>query len=323
MSSDGPEPEDTTQAPPEDADAAGTDEAPGASTGLSRRKVLVGGASAAAVGGLAVWGGLRLRTSTDGLVAAAVDALPVTDPDDDAWNAARPVRVPLEPQRMVVPFLADVTLDEVTVRAVSDGRDLGLRLEWDDDEVDEHDSIATFRDAAAVMLPAQPDGEEPPPIFMGWEDIPVYIAQWRASWQADLDRGYQDVGDLFPNWYSDVHHEHETLVELGLDPETASVFAPARDVGNPLSQRERSSPVEELTAEGYGTLTHAAEQRARGRGVHRDGRWHVAIEVPAGGPAPELAPGTVLPIAFAVWHGGNGQVGGRKHHSQWLDLTLP
>jgi hypothetical protein len=290
---------------------------------LSRRKLLVGGASVAAAGGLAMGRVLRMRAPSDTLVAAAVDALPVTDPDDDAWNAARPARVPLEPQRMVPPFLTEATLAEVIVRALYDGRDLGLRLDWEDDEADEHDSIATFRDAAAVMLPAGPGGEEPPPIFMGWEDNRVYIAQWRASWQADLDAGFQDVEHLFPGWYSDVHHEHDTLVELGLDEETASPYAPGRDVGNPLSQRERTSPVEELTAEGYGSLAHSAEQRARGRGLYRDGRWHVAIEVPSGGPAPDLVAGSTVPVAFAVWHGGRRQVGGRKHHSQWSDLTLP
>lgn len=295
-------------------------------TTVTRRKVLLGGATAVAAGGLAVWGGLRLRgpAPLEDFAAAAVDALPVTDPDDAAWDAARPVVVPLQPQEMVPPFLAEATLTEVTVRALFDGRDLGLRLDWADDVADAHDGIATFRDAAAVMVPTQPGGEEPPPIFMGWDDAPVYIAQWRASWEKDLADGFQDVEHLFPGWYSDVHPEHDTLVELGLDADTATVFAPGRDVGNPLSQRERSSPVEELTAIGYGTLSHADEQRARGRGVHRDGSWTVAIEVPSGGSAPALSGGMTLPIAFAVWDGGAGaQRAGRKHHSDWIELALP
>ena len=305
-------------------EAVGADEATGTTSGrVSRRKVLIGGATVAAAGGLAVWGGLRLRAPAEDLVAHRVDALPLTDPDDAAWDRARAARIPLEPQQMVPPQLAEGALTELEARALFDGRDLGVRLTWDDDAADVHEGIALFQDAAAVMLPAVPGGESPPPIFMGWEDDGVYIAQWRASWQKDLDEGYQDVEHLFPGWYSDVHHEHETLVELGLDAETASVFAPARDVGNPLAQRERTSPIEELTAQGYGTLTHANEQRSQGRGVHRDGRWSVTIGVPSGGPAPELSEGTTLPVAFAVWRGERGEVGGRKHHSQWAELALP
>lgn len=289
---------------------------------LSRRKILISGAAVAAAGGLATWGGLRLRDPGEGLIARRVSSLPAPDPDDAAWARARPTRIPLEPQQMIRPHLPEGVLADVRARALFDGANLAVRMEWDDQDLDAQESIALFKDAVAIMLPRDLTAEEPPPIFMGWQDNEVYIAQWRASWQKDVDDGYQDVEHLFPGWYSDIHHEHQTLAQLGLDPEVAAAYAPGRDVGNPLSQRDHTSPVEVLTATGYGTLTHADEQRALGRGRHQDGRWHVVIQVPAGNPAPALEPDTTVPMAFAVWRGERGEVGGRKHHSQWVDLVL-
>jgi hypothetical protein len=293
--------------------------------GVSRRAVLLGGAGvAAAAAGAAGYMGLRERRPSDTLTAAFLDgALPVTDPSHDAWGDARVAEVALQPQQMATPWLHEQTLERLRVRALFNGSDLGLLLEWDDDAPSEHDGIATFKDAAAVMMPARPGGEEPPPIFMGWEGQPVYIAQWRASWQADLDRGFQDVGDVYPGWYSDMHPDHDTLRGLGLSDDRASVYAPGRHVGNALSQQERSSPVEELSAEGFGTLTHLADQRAQGRGLHEDGRWGVAIGIAAGGNAPALAAGQALPVSFAIWHGEHGQVGARKQYADWTELTLP
>jgi hypothetical protein len=317
---------ETEQAGPAEAAPASPDseESRPARTMLSRRALLIGGAAAVAAGGAtAVWG-LRGAGTDEILVAAPIDGpLPVTDPDHAAWGGAREARVALIPQQIALPWLDEATLDRLSARALFNGQDLGLLLEWEDDEPDEQDSIATFRDAVAVMLPSEPGEGEPPPIFMGAEGRPVYIAQWRASWQTDLEQGFQDVGDVFPGWYSDVHPRHETLRELGLEGDAALAYSPGLFVGNPLSQQERISPVEELAAGGFGTLTHLPEQRARGRGLRRDGRWRVAIEIPAGGTAPEFAAGQRLPVAFAVWDGGRGQVGSRKQYADWIELVLP
>ena len=81
----------------------------------------------------------------------------------------------------------------------------------------------------------------------------------KASWQADVDRGQQTVRDAFPNGFND------WIPEELMDPELARVFYPGLAAGNPLSAAGKTSPVEELIAEGFGTLTHQAEQRATGR----------------------------------------------------------
>ena len=289
--------------------------------GISRRAVLIGsGAGVAAVaGGAAV---LSRRFGASDFHAAHIEgALPVDDPDHATWGRARQVSVPLIPQDMVNPHLHEQSIDQIRVRALFNGRDLGLVLEWEDDQIDEQEGIATFRDAVAVMMPALPGGEEPPPVFMGWEGQPVYLCHWKASWQADIDRGFQDVGDKHPGWFNDVHPYHETMRELGLDDERASVYAPGRHVGNPLAERERTSPVEEMRAEGYGSARHFEQQHARGRGVHEDGRWRVAIGV-EGGNAPDLSSLASVPLSFAVWQGQHGQRGARKQYADWTQLRL-
>lgn len=309
------------------AEAGGTD-AVSSPTGVSRRKLLVGGASvaaaaAAAAGGVVAAGRLRDPGPATALVAAHVDEpLPTADPTHAAWERARYVRLPLVAQTMAAPWLHDQTCDMLTVRALCNAEELAFRLEWDDEEAAVTESIATFGDSVAVMLPAAPGGQ-PPPIFMGWEGQPVYIAHWRASWQSDADDGFRDVGELFPGSFNDVHPEDPALAELGLDAGAASVFAAGHHVGNPVSARERVSPVEELTAEGYGTLEHLPDQRATGRGQHADGRWRVTIGFPVrNGNAPALATGQSVKAAFAVWQGQREQVGGRKQYVDWVDLTL-
>lgn len=296
-------------------------------TGVSRRALLFGGATvvaAATVGTAGLLGLREPRAPAGELSAVFVDGpLPVTDPTHDVWGEARHVEIALQPQQMAPPWLGEATLDRLAVRALYNGTDLGLLLEWDDPEVDRHEGIATFRDAVAAMLPTALGGEEPPPIFMGWEGQPVYLAHWKASWQLDLDERYQDVGDIYPGWFNDVHPGHDTLTDLGLDAEAASVYAPGRHVGNPLSQRDRPAPVEELSAEGFGTLTHLPEQHASGRGVHDGRMWHVTLGIPGGRNAPELPAGRTVPISFAVWHGSEGQVGARKQYADWTELTLP
>ena len=97
----------------------------------------------------------------------------------------------------------------------------------------------------------------------------------------------------------------------------------AKSAGNPVSQFERKTPIEELVAEGFGTLTTQAESVTTGRGVHADGAWHVVFTRPlrtADGNDYQFAgPGA---FALSVWDGGQGNVGGRKHWSTWSEFEV-
>jgi hypothetical protein len=44
-----------------------------------------------------------------------------------------------------------------------------------------------------------------------------------------------------------------------------------------MADFNRTRPVDEMIAEGFGTLTHKPDGIADGRGEWRDGRWHVVF----------------------------------------------
>jgi hypothetical protein len=242
--------------------------------------------------------------------------VPAGDPADDAWEAARPILVALAPQRLAPPFAAQAGVRPVLeVAALHDGGELALRIAWADDEADDTNGIDRFGDAVAVQL-ASGSGQVPP-ITMGGPGSPVHVLHWRGVWQRDLE-ARTGVETLYP------HLVRDESPDDVLPAETAALWYPARAVGNAIAAVERPGPVEELVAEGFGTLTPLAEQRARGGARWADGVWAVTIGIPlertpAGEP---LAPGSAWPISFALWRGSRGEHGSRKHFGDWATLEL-
>jgi DMSO reductase family type II enzyme heme b subunit len=238
------------------------------------------------------------------------------DPVDDAWRAPSPVKVPVFAQQMTTPRLEQGTVDEVELRVLHNGHDIAFRLEWHDDELDDLEAMGRFRDSVAVQLPIGRDGGTP--VTMGGPGKPVHILHWKASWQRQVANGPRTVRDVFPNAVNEL--TPETL----LGEEAARVVYPALYVGNLAAARERVSAVEELVAEGFGTLTTHDQQRAVGTGTLRDGRWHVVIRAPMTGGRrhARMTPGATTEVAVAAWDGGPGQRGGRKHWSNWLSMFV-
>lgn len=136
---------------------------------------------------------------------------------------------------------------------------------------------------------------------MGSKGYPVAILHWKAIWQQDIDNHYQRVKDLYPNTYVETYR-------FGIEA--------AIDSKNPVSQPKRKSPVEELMAEGFGTLTTKPEQKALGSGVYSDGKWSVVFVKPLEKKRSQTA------IAFALWEGGNQNVGARKNYAPWVPFIL-
>jgi hypothetical protein len=250
--------------------------------------------------------------------ASPVEAVPAEDAGASAWSEAQRVLVPLAAQQLVQPFLEEARVAELVVSALHDGTTVGFLLEWADAEPDDLDGIRRYHDAVAVQLPAR-QGPTPPPITMGAPGAPVHILQWRATWQRDIDSGGKTgVEQIYPEVV------HDVMPDDVLPPETAQLYWVGREAGNPLSQVSRTSPVEEVVAEGFGSVTHLSRQTAVGRGVHQDGRWRVVVAVPAArsGVGAPLAAGTTWPVAFAVWLGSEENRGGRKHVTTWQTLVL-
>jgi hypothetical protein len=219
---------------------------------------------------------------------------------------------------MIAPMKEDPTVRSVKVRSLHDGGKIAFLVEWDDPQEDNL-TIKTnqFRDACAVLL-----GAYPAPLalwLMGTEEMPVTLLHWKADWQLDVDKGFQDLEVAFPNasfdFYPPLVDAKQPLKLPEAYPEAARMWLPGWHVGNPLSQPVKQLPVEKLQAVGPGTTTTLPTQDGEGRGQWRDKKWKVVLTKGLKATDDQeisLLPGEVYTVAFAVWSGAEGGVGARK-----------
>ncbi len=290
---------------------------------ITRRDALLGAGAIGVVGAgaLAGAGVIGLVGTEDAagepVVTAAFHAggIPSEDPAAQAWDEAPEVVIPLAAQQIAPPRLPFAGVSELRVRALHDGETVALRLQWEDSAVADLDSVDRFHDAVAVMLPALAGAA--PAITMGASGTPAHILQWRATWERDL-AGKTGVDQVFPRVV------HDVMPDDVLPPEASRLYWVGRTAGNPLSQDERTTPIEQMVAEGFGTTTHLRREDAVGHGVHDGSSWTVALGFPARreGIGAPLEPGSTSSVAFAVWIGEQANRGGRKHYANWVPFRL-
>ncbi len=266
--------------------------------------------------------------SSQGLTLTAAQvagALPEADPDSALWQEAAAIEVPLSAQQVVKPMRLETHVKAITARALRNEAQLAILLEWaDETQNDSMVRVQDFRDAAAVQFPL---GEAQPFFCMGQQGGNVNIWHWKADWQADLT-ARQDMQTLYPNMYVDQYPFASAAepAQVGpadyLDPN----YLPALVSGN-LFAAPRTTPVEDLIAGGFGTLTSqpAAGQNIQGYGVWAAGKWRVIFSRELVSKEVEdvtFTPGKVYSIAFAAWDGANEERNGQKSTSQWVSLQL-
>jgi DMSO reductase family type II enzyme heme b subunit len=148
---------------------------------------------------------------------------------------------------------------------------------------------ATHTDQAALMFPLSP-GKELPAITMGSENEIVNIWQWRAIWEPYL-----------------------------IDKSKINNRARRENLLGSI----RRSPVEDLTAAGYSTLTTQDEQNVSGRGTWKNKTWRVIFKrslLNSDNADIQLKNSTAM--AIAIWNGGNRERNGQKGISNWILLRL-
>jgi hypothetical protein len=210
----------------------------------------------------------------------------------------------------------DKRVEGVVVRGVHDGQRIAFRISWRDESAeDEILGQETFSDAAAIELSTQKD----PPLFaMGEAGVPVDIAYWKAAWERDL-AAVRDIDARFPNMAQDPFARAlGNSTELGLT---------ARRAGNPQSLEQRATPVEDLVAQGFGTVGPPVPRTSawKARGRWHEGFWDVVF-VRSLETSPDqvdaLAPGTHAFQAFAIWDGQARDRNGQKSVSVWHRLEI-
>jgi hypothetical protein len=198
------------------------------------------------------------------------------------------------------------SVTQVLVRAVHDGEEIAVRLEWADAVADRGVGVDTFRDAAAIGFPVGRPTAPPSP-FMGDPDHPVVIWQWAADFDANAE-GKSRFGERYPH------------------SEGVWIFPQDLSVRRKVRGWRGADPVIEYVAEGFGTLKPRIETSVAGTSSHVDGRWSVVLRralSTSNTVDPVFVPGEASSLILAVWDGAEHEVNGRKAVTyQWIPAML-
>lgn len=222
------------------------------------------------------------------------------DPAHSLWNGPSVLEIPLAPQVMAKPRIYESPIKKLKVRALHNSREIAFLVEWADETEDSVLDLNRFSDALALEFPSRSAAAKPH-FAMGDKENAVNIWVWKAAWQKTPkpEIMYASVDDFLGGVMAD----------------------------NPVS-RPRTSPVENIVAQGYGSATDmekSENQNVNGNGKWESKRWSVVIKSSLASPNKydvSFNEGGVTPVAFAVWDGSDGDRGGRKVISTWYYVGL-
>ena len=244
------------------------------------------------------------------LHSTAVDAEIVPDPAHELWKEV--------PERVVhlIPLNARKNpITNIKVQSVVNEEAVAFRLEWEDPVPDRSSTRhQDFKDAVAMEFALgdvllHTHGHNEPFFGMGNRGKVVNIWQWRADWQTEI----QTKEKLE---YATKGMDLDAMI-FGGEVNPVDALNPFRDV-----------PIEELNAEGFGTLTPQplTKQNVQGKGVWKDGHWSVVFYRTLDSLNKwdkRFEKGNPVLVAFAIWDGSYQDRNGRKVVSMWQRLHLP
>lgn len=251
----------------------------------------------------------------------------------DFWSKIEALKLPVSPQQAAYPTLKDVSIEFLNVKSVYRSKEVAFLIEWNDSSKNNEVDVVKFCDQFAVEFPLNP--KDIPSYMMGNKDGMVHIVHWKAIWQEDCEKGFQDVQVKYPNMWVDVYPGLESYLDrskrIYAQDITAEMIVethatdnmPGTYSNNPMSQIKRKYPVEEANAEGFGTLATQETQQAKAWAEWKDGKWKLCVVVPVNTGNRYKATFTDrTKVAFALWDGGFQNIGGRKHFIPWVDLLI-
>lgn len=252
--------------------------------------------------------------------------LPLEEPFSPLWDEAPAVEVPLSAQNVARPFLMETRIKSVTARALHNDARLAVLLEWSDASQDDQTvAVQDFTDAVALQFPL---AAGQPFFCMGQPGGNVSIWHWKADWQSDLI-ARREMEIEYPHMYVDMYPFADAAEDtIAKDSDYADQnYLTALAAGNPFADLERASPVENLIAGGFGSLTSrpVEAQSVQGYGEWQDGRWRVILSRnldTSDVDDVQFVSGNIFSIAFAVWDGANNERNGQKSTSQWVAMQL-
>ena len=225
-------------------------------------------------------------------------------------------------------------METINFTSVNNGEQIGIRLKWEDPLADQSQvRTEIFRDQVAVQfalgeMTLHSHGHNEPFWGMGNRGKPVNIWHWQAGLEQAIKLAETKTDEQFSrktdDSFGDVRNP-EQYMGGGMDVD-ALVFGGASPIVQ-LNQM-RDSPVTELNAEGFGTLTPQPDenQNVIGKGEWKDGVWTVVFlrDLFSTGKWDVSLferKGPAL-LALAVWDGLKEDRNGRKVVSVWQRLNI-
>ncbi len=312
----------------------------------TRNRAVVWGVllSAFVVGVVLTLGQVPLAVSQPVAIQAKAIKGPIPmDGANPVWENVPGVIVPLSGQTITTPMHPNIAVKSVFVKAITNGKDIGIRLDWGDQSKNDTTIKAEhFRDQAALQFPVNVSGA-PPFQCMGQSGGTVNIWRWNAEWQKDLGKdvaGIWDMDNEYPAIFWDYYFEEPAggvtymdRVGRSMGPFNTGIWS-----GNILSDPEmRVGSVEDLNATGFSTLTTQAHQDVVGNGLWEHSgsikggcctgpTWRVVFKramTTSDSNDVQFKGGLSVPVAFAVWDGQNVERDGMKGISTWFTLQVP
>ena len=234
------------------------------------------------------------------------------DPFNPVWEGVKTTNLVLRP----LSARRDA-IEVVNVASVNNGEQLAIRIKWNDPTHDAFSELHSdiFRDGVAVQfalgaVTLHTHGHNEPFFGMGNRNKPVNIWHWKAG----LEEALEAEDELE---YAGGGVDMDALIYGGI-------------MSNPVSKLNPTgeNPVEELNAEGFGTITPQPpeNQNVEGSGEWKDGTWSVVFlrDMPKTGKwdvdlAKRIDPAL---MAFAVWDGVKEDRNGRKVISVWQRFNI-
>lgn len=242
----------------------------------------------------------------------------------ELFKDAESMKIDLMAQPMVAPRPATGKTEALEVKSIHNEKWIAFMLTWNDKEKSEAGKLGEYSDAVAIQFPVK-KADAPPPVFMGSQEEPVHIFHWRAQYQLDAQRGRREMKDIYPNMNIDMYPMEfkDSGSVTGLTNENREEYSTGKAAGNP--QAFSKTGLDEIIAEGFSTSSVISATDSYAFGKWENGKWNVYIVRPKkiqGGS--DLLEGNGKSfMAFAVWQGGEDEVGSRKAVTMmWTPIVI-
>ena len=226
------------------------------------------------------------------LLSKRVEGEVPLDPNSSVWRDAPPLHVPLMGQVIAWPRWQNHSVDLITVRSVHNGKELAFLLQWDDPTED--------RVHKDFKVPLDPEDS-----YVKVVDLPRKPNTFRD--QLALQFPVKPVeGSVKPHFFWGNRQRPVHLMVWRADQET----------------------VEEVNARGpFAELTPqpAEAQQGRAKSSWKDGQWNLVVVRPlktGDKDDAQFGEGRLIPMAFNVWDGTNGEHGLIMSLSPWYYVIL-